>query len=221
MRRVDIIEDQIKRAPRAISVDLDVLDWLKVWEANEFYFDGERKFGYGGYQYDGRWRKIVERLIDNYDLGAESKLLDVGCAKGYLVNDFNLNTAVGAASGVDISAYPLICGTRENMQGTFICCNATNLPFEDKSFEIVVCKDTLHNLLTENELLKALAELQRVAKKAWVRVGAYNTEEQKEKLDNWATFATCYFKPEKWMELFAKAGFQGDYDWFHPSDTIR
>ena len=137
------------------------------------------------------------------------------------MNDFNLNPNVGSAVGVDISAYALICGTRENIHGTLFCSNATNLPFSDNSFDLVFCKDTLHNLLTEDEVVKALSELQRVAKKAWVRVGAYNTLEQKEVIDKWATFATCYFHTDKWAKLFERAGFWGDYDWFHPSDIIR
>lgn len=218
--KINIVDDQIRRPLRKSSLDLDVLDWLRVWDASEVYFDGERHLGYGGYSYDGRWKKVVDKLIKNYGLTAESSLLDVGCAKGYLVHDFNLNSLVGTAVGVDISAYALICGSREKMHGRLVCSNAINIPFADNSFDIVFCKDTLHNLLTEDEVVKALSELQRVAKKAWVRVGAYNTIEQKKMIDKWATFATCYFHTDKWIELFKKAGYQGDFDWFHPSDII-
>ena len=55
------------------------------------YWDGSRSQGYGGYKYiPGRWKKTAEKLIKFYDLKAGSKILDVGCGKGYLLYELLL-----------------------------------------------------------------------------------------------------------------------------------
>ena len=42
------------------------------------YWDGDRRYGYGGYKYiPGRWKVVAEELIKNYDLKSGSKLLDI------------------------------------------------------------------------------------------------------------------------------------------------
>ena len=46
------------------------------------FFDGERKYGYGGYNYNPRfWTQVVKDFKDYYDLKDGSKILDVGCGK--------------------------------------------------------------------------------------------------------------------------------------------
>ena len=220
MQRVCFFNDLNRSLDRNESKQLDVLDWLSIWEDSQVYFDGNRDFGYGGYHYDGRWKKTVGDLKKHYNLDKNSTLLDVGCAKGFLVHDYNEDDGLGCGVGVDISMYALIVGKRVGMSGSFFCANATKLPFEDKSFDLVFCKDTLHNILTEEELIIALKEIQRVSINSWIRVGAYNSIEQKQTIDNWATFTSSYFSTQKWHSLFNEAGYTGDYDWFHPNEVI-
>ena len=48
------------------------------------YWDGKRRFGYGGYKYiPGRWELVAKKLIRKYDLNNSSRLLDVGCGKAF------------------------------------------------------------------------------------------------------------------------------------------
>ena len=51
------------------------------------YFDGPREFGYGGYKYDGRWISVAKDIIKHFHLAKGQKVLDIGCAKGFLVKD--------------------------------------------------------------------------------------------------------------------------------------
>ena len=55
------------------------------------YWDGNRRYGYGGYKYiKGRWKSVAQKLIKNYNLKSGSKILDVGCGKGYLIKEMLL-----------------------------------------------------------------------------------------------------------------------------------
>jgi 2-polyprenyl-3-methyl-5-hydroxy-6-metoxy-1,4-benzoquinol methylase len=51
------------------------------------YWDGDRKHGYGGYHYDGRWRPVAEAMAAHYGLKAEHEVLDLGCGKGFLLHE--------------------------------------------------------------------------------------------------------------------------------------
>ena len=51
------------------------------------YWDGNRRYGYGGYYYDGRWKNIAKKIIKKYKLKNSSKVIDLGCGKGFLIKD--------------------------------------------------------------------------------------------------------------------------------------
>ena len=40
------------------------------------FFDGDRKCGYGGYKYDGRWKAVVERMRQRYKLPDNAAIHD-------------------------------------------------------------------------------------------------------------------------------------------------
>lgn len=220
MNRININFNENRSTSTHATESCDTLDWLKIWNADSVYFDDERKYGYGGYNYDGRWKNIVSILIEKFKLSQKSSLLDLGCAKGFLVNDYNIDKRVGIAEGVDISIYALIEGLKLGMHGNLICANFTSLPYEDDEFDLIFCKDSLHNILDKSDVIKSLQEINRVGKKSWIRVGAFETDEQRKVIDNWATFATTYLHKDEWLELFDIAGYEGGYDWFHPSESI-
>ena len=220
MKRIKIDFKENRSINSHSNISISAMEWLNVWNADKIYFDDERKYGYGGYTYDGRWQAIVTELIGQFDLTVSSSLLDLGCAKGFLVNDFNNDDRVGLAEGIDISVYALLEGIKAEMNGRLVCANFTALPYEDYEFDLIFCKDSLHNILSIDEVFMALKEISRVGKQSWIRVGAYETNAQKKIIDNWATYATTYLHKNDWLELFEKAQYSGSYDWFHPSEII-
>ena len=220
MQRISINFGENRSIDKHETNSSTAMEWLNIWNADNIYFDDQRKYGYGGYSYDGRWKNIVNQLISKFELGSNSSLLDLGCAKGFLVNDFNNDERVGVAEGVDISIYALLEGIKDKMNGKLTCANFTHLPYDDDEFCFIFCKDSLHNILSRNEVIKSIEEINRVGKNSWIRVGAYETNSQKKIIDKWATFATTYLHTEEWLELFDKAGYKGSYDWFHPSENI-
>lgn len=177
------------------------------------YFDGRREYGYGGYHYDGRWVPVVQDIIDYYGAGDDItrwRILDVGCAKGFLVHDL---CARGAdAYGIDVSDYA-VRNCHRDVVGRIHVGSADDLPYPDGSFDLVLCLNTLHNL-TRSRCLRALSEIMRVsAGPAFVQVDSYTTPEEKQAFEEWVLTARYVDWPEGWLALFREAGYTGDYDW--------
>lgn len=180
------------------------------------YFDGTRQQGYGGYYYDGRWKPVVHRFREYYGLAHDASILDIGCAKGFLLHDFLVEMPGVTVAGIDFSGYAL--GQATHLVKPFLCLgNAMNLPFPDNHFDLVVAINSLHNNLDRQETVQALREIERVSRgHKFVKLGAYDSQEEKDRLDNWAVVSKTYLDPASWLELFAEAGYTGDYFWFKP-----
>jgi ubiquinone/menaquinone biosynthesis C-methylase UbiE len=181
-------------------------------EYGELYFDGPREYGYGGYGYDGRWQPVARDIVDHFGLGPGSRILDVGCAKGFLVKDL-LGACPGIeAFGLDISEYALMNCEPEVIgrlhQGT-----AESLPFPDGSFDAVICLNTLHNLPRER-CITALREVERLAPgNGFITVDSYRTEEQRDLFVEWVLTAEFHDFTDGWISLFNEAGYTGEYNW--------
>jgi SAM-dependent methyltransferase len=176
------------------------------------YFDGDRTQGYGGYRDDGRWLPVAETFCQRWNLKAGDRVLDIGCAKGFLVKAL-LQVCPGLeAFGVDISDYAISQAPPE-VRGRVQVANATSLPFPDNSFQASISINTIHNL-DEAGCIKALKEMQRVAPLCgYVQVDSYLTPEQKELFMMWQLTCKTHFTPDGWVKLFEKAGYTGDYYW--------
>ena len=178
----------------------------------DMYFDGPRAYGYGGYKYDGRWIPVARDIIDYFSLKAGDRVLDVGCAKGYLLKDM-IETQEGlVAIGLDVSSYAL-CHASPEVKSRVCLGSAEYLPFPDKSFAAAISLDTIHNLNRERARV-ALSELQRVSGgRAFVRLDSYTSPDQKKIFEDWVLTAEFHDYPSGWLTLFSEAGYTGDYDW--------
>ena len=180
------------------------------------FFDGDRKYGYGGYNYNPRfWQPVVPTFQEYYGLMAGSKVLDVGCGKGFMMHDFAELIPGIEIKGIDISQYA-IDHALDDMKPHVQVAHAKSLPFPDKSFDLVLSINTIHNLAPD-ECQQALREITRVAKTdAFVTVDAYHNEEERKMMDMWNLTALTYMHVDEWKEFFKKAGYEGDYYWFIP-----
>ena len=178
----------------------------------EMYFDGPRDYGYGGYRYDGRWLPVARDIIAHFGLEAGMRVLDVGCAKGFLVKDLMLACPRLEAFGLDVSLYALMHAEQEVI-GRLHLGTAEKLPFPDNTFDCVLCLNTVHNF-PRPRAIKVMQEIQRTsAGRAFVQVDSYHTPEQKEIFESWVLTADFYDYPQGWVELFREAGYTGDYYW--------
>jgi len=180
------------------------------------FFDGDRKHGYGGFAYHPRfWQPVVPTFQEYYQLNAESSVLDVGCAKGFMLYDFMQKIPGIKVAGVDVSSYA-IEHALEPVKPSLQVADARSLPFPDRSFDLVISINTVHNLEGE-DLKQALREIVRVSKKhSFLTVDAYRTEEEKKAMFAWNLTAKTILSVDAWKELFAEVGYTGDYFWFMP-----
>ena len=179
-------------------------------EYGEEYFDGSRDYGYGGYYYDGRWVPVAKDIIKHFNLKSGDRVLDVGCAKGFLVKDL---LAEGIdAYGLDVSEYALM-NCEPEVVGRLQIGSAEKLPFPDGSFNAVIAINSVHNL--PRDICKiALHEMERLAPgKGFVQVDSYRSQEQKELFLSWVLTAEYHDYPDEWIKLFKEAGYTGDYYW--------
>ena len=176
------------------------------------YFDGSRDYGYGGYRYDGRWVPVAEDIVKHFNLRPGQRVLDVGCAKGFLVKDLMAVCPGLEVYGLDVSEYALMHCEPE-VTGRLHLGSAEHLPFPDNSFDVVLSINSIHNL-ERPDLKRALQEMQRLAPgKGFVQVDSYRTPEQKEVFESWVLTAKFHDYPAGWIELFNEAGYTGDYYW--------
>ncbi|MBN9089620.1 MAG: class I SAM-dependent methyltransferase [Reyranella sp.] len=180
------------------------------------FFDGSRDTGYGGFSYHPRfWQPVVPTFQSHFGLKAGDSVLDVGCAKGFMLHDMAELIPGLTVKGIDISDYA-IENALPDMKPHVQAGNAAKLPFPDKSFDVVICINTVHNL--ERELCGvALREIERVARRgAFVTVDAYRNDDQRQRMEAWNLTALTMMHVDEWKAFFASVGYTGDYYWFIP-----
>lgn len=182
------------------------------WE----FFDGDRRHGYGGFNYHPRfWQPVIPTLQRHFGLTSKSSVLDVGCAKGFMLHDMAELIPGVTVKGVDVSEYA-IANAIEDMKPHVQVADARSLPFPDKSFDVVIAINTIHNL-ERTACGQALREIERVCTKgAFVTVDAYRTEEEKARMFAWNLTAQTIMHVDEWKAFFAEVGYTRDYFWFIP-----
>ena len=178
------------------------------------YWDGDRRYGYGGYRYDGRWSSVAEKMIKNYNLPPNAEILDVGCGKGFLLYEFKKLLPSSKITGFDISEYA-IANSKEEIRGSLFAHKAQDAyPFSDKKFDLVISITTLHNLCL-SDLKSALGEIERVGKNKYIAVESYRNIEELFNLQCWALTCESFFSHEEWVWLFDEFNYKGDYEFIY------
>ena len=178
------------------------------------YYDGDRLTGYGGYGYSPRfWTDTVAHIVDVYSLSNVSKILDIGCAKGYMMYDLSLLIPEAEIKGVDISQYAKDHAI-EPMKENIVVSNANNLPFPDDYFDLVIAINTLHNLPLI-DCKQAFREINRVTKNnSFVMNDAWKDDKGKRAMLKWNLTALTYMSCDEWLNFFKEVEYKGDYYWF-------
>ena len=180
------------------------------------FFDGDRRHGYGGFNYNPRfWQTVVKDFQNYWNLNEKSSILDVGCAKGFMLFDFYQLIPGMKIEGIDISEYA-INNSKSEVSNFLHVGDASSLSYEDNSFDYIISINTIHNLDIA-ECKKALKEIDRVSKKgSFITVDAFRNDEEKKRMYAWNLTAKTIMSTEEWKNLFDECDYNGDYYWFIP-----
>ena len=206
-KRENIIEERIKVSDEDRKIAREF-----GWE----YFDGPRRLGLGGYHYDPKYFKlVVEDMIKYYNLDNKRSVLDVGCGKGFMLHDFKEALPGIDVAGIDISTYCLD-NAMDSVKPYLQYASCDELPYDDKSFDLVIAIATIHNLDVDG-VKKSLKEIMRVTKKdAFIKVNGFEIEQERQELENWNLVAKTILHVDEWKKLFEETAYTGDYWWFRP-----
>lgn len=218
MREIDLLKNypKTKRDLNQASIQRTDKVRLVARKFDKDFFDGDRKYGYGGYNYNPRfWTNVVKDFADYYKLRDGSKILDIGCGKGFMIYDFLKYNNKYIVKGIDISDYAIENSMPEVKEKLEVG-NAKKLNFEDSFFDLVISINTIHNL-EKDECAKSLREIERVSKKnKFIIVDAFKDEEEKKRMFAWNLTAKTIMHVDEWKLFFKENGYTGDYFWFTP-----
>jgi len=174
------------------------------------YWDGDRKYGYGGYQYDGRWQSVAQKLARHYQLRAGQKVLDVGCGMAHLLYELTQAVPGLLVHGIDISQYAL-GHAKEEVRDRLQYGQAQNIPFGDSEFDLVISLATLHNLKVY-DLKKAIYEIERVSKRdSYIMVESFRNDQEEVNMLYWQLTCASFYSVDEWEWLYREWGYTGDY----------
>jgi len=217
-KEIDLLEHypKAKRNLDARAAEKTEADREIARRFNKDFFDGDRRHGYGGFSYMPRfWQPVIPTFQNHWKLNESSSVLDVGCAKGFMIYDMSQLIPGITVKGIDVSQYA-IDNAIETMRPHVQVANATALPFADKSFDIVISINTIHNL-DRGCCAQALREIERVARSgSFISVDAYRNDEEKERMYAWNLTAKTIMSVDEWVVFFKEVGYTGDYYWFIP-----
>ena len=212
---VTVLHQATSRSYIDRMIDDKVNCMLKAKKYEFDYWDGNRRYGYGGYKYiPGRWKPVAEALIKNYNLTNDSYVLDVGCGKAFLLYEMKLLLPNLKISGFDISKHALAQAKAKISKDLFIHRAQETYPFKDKQFDLIISLACLHNLKIF-ELEMALKEIERVGKRGYVMLESYRNEKELFNLQCWALTCESFFDKTEWLWIYNHFGYTGDYEFIY------
>ena len=197
---------------RMVDDKLEAVAIAKQYGAQ--YWDGARRYGYGGYKYDGRWKAVAERLVDQYQLKPDAKILDVGCGKAFLLYELKQLLPAADVVGFDVSKEGIADAKEEIRDNLFQYRAQDPYPFGDNTFDLVISLGCCHNLRLF-ELKIALTEMERVARNKYFMVESYRNEQELFNLECWALTCESFFDTAEWIWLLNNFGYTGDYEFIY------
>ena len=135
-------------------------------------------FGAGWMYFGSRYGKVKERerLLDKIEWRGDERVLDVGCGRGLLLVGAAKRVPHGSADGIDIwqaadlsgnkAEVPLENAKREGV-GERVHVHTADmrkLPFDDRTFDVVVSRAAIHNIYVPADRDAAIREIARVLK---------------------------------------------------------
>ena len=210
MEKLDFLyfKNDTKRKVKKISLDQKFIAWKKDKE----FYDGKRKNGYGGFKYDGRWLKILPKIIKEYNLTKNSTVLEIGCTKGFLLSDLKKLVPGIKCYGIEDHLYP-IKNCKADVRKNIKFAKYDKIPFPKNKFDCIIAISSIYSY-NFGDLIKIFNEMNRVSKskkKIFITVASYESEIDLRKFLQWSTLSTVILNKSDWKKFFNKINYKGDY----------
>lgn len=186
-----------------------VLNKFEAWKLGKEYYDGNRNNGYGGFKYDGRWLTILPKIIKRYKLSNKSKILDLGCKKGFFMKDLKTFLPKAKVWGIEDHYYPIKNAEKE-IKSNIIFSKYYEIPFKDNYFDFVIGFSSIYKY-NFGDLIKIINEINRVSKKSFFTIASYDSKKDKELFEAWTLIGTTILSKKDWKKLFKILDYKGDY----------
>jgi len=215
---------------------------IDIARKQEFdYYDGDRKYGFGGYVYDGRWQAIARLAKERYNLNENSKVLIERCEKGFLVYDIKklipgitvygshycseyvLNHAMEGFGRYnlihdeerrDLSPKLIEQQAKEEIMPFLVKTDTRDLIFKGGYFDTVISINSVCGF-SEEECKQAIREIKRVSKEngknCYIHADTWTNEKEKKSMLDWILLCKTFLDKDQWIKLFKEEGYTGDY----------
>jgi|TARA_B110000977_G_scaffold113490_1_gene146884 ubiquinone/menaquinone biosynthesis C-methylase UbiE len=200
------------------KVKRSIKNKLTAWKLGKEYYDGDRNDGYAGFGYDGRWLKLLPKIIKKYKLSNKSRILDLGCKKGFIMKDLKILLPECEVWGIEDHEYPIKNAEKE-IKKKIILKNYYDIPFENNYFDFVIGFSSIYkyNLKDVVEIIK---EIKRVSKKSFFTIASYSNDKEKKIFDEWTLLGTTILHKKDWVKLFQLIDYKGDY-YFTTAESLN
>jgi len=222
MREFNLLDNYPKLdQPRYVAKNLRTINHRIIsGEREKDFFDGNRNYGYGGFTYDGRWKKVADKLSNEYGLNNKSAFLQLNSEKGFLLKDLKEKNSKMKIQGLETSNYAVENTVQEVKENVKKVTDYLSLGFKDKEFDFVMALGVIYTL-TINDAIKVLKEIERVGKgKSFITLASYTNEDDYWLFKDWTLIGTTILKREEWVEVLKAANYSGDY-FFTNSKTLN
>ena len=182
---------------------------ISTYRDKEF-FDGNRKNGYGGYIYDGRWKKYAKKIIKKYELTNKSKILHINCEKGFILNDIKEELPSINIYGTESSKYA-INKSLKSVKSDIILTEPTKLPFKNNYFDFVLAIGVIY-ALSLTDAIKCLKEINRVSKnKSFINLASYKNNKDLQLFQKWSLLGVTFLRENEWISVLKHTKYKGNF----------
>jgi hypothetical protein len=181
--------------------------------ANEFdydYYDGDRENGYGGFKYDGRWKKFLKKIIQRYKLNKNSRVLDISAKKGFFMHDLSLLVPGITVYGIEDHKYPIKKSMKSIKKNIKFVNSYCDIKFKKNYFDFVHAHNAIYRY-SFKDLIEIIKIISKISKKAHITIPAYSNSNDRSKFLDWSLHGGAILKKHEWRQLFNELGYDGDY----------
>ena len=180
---------------RMVDNKIEAMRVARLYEHD--YWDGKRRYGFGGYDYiQDYWTPVAKKLIKKFKLTNKSRILDIGCGKGFLLFEIKKILKNITIEGVDISKHA-IKNSKKEVKKYLKRIDINKYKFKGK-YDLIISINTLHNLEID-DLSKVVKKIVKFSKNSYIAVEGYRNIEELFNLQCWALTANTFFSKNEWI----------------------